>query len=51
VRILLVENEGAVQSYMAAILMKADHEVVTETNGTKALRRLLKGRPVRSCAD
>jgi CheY-like chemotaxis protein len=45
VRIFLVEDEGAVQSYIAAILKKADHEVVTETNGTKALRRYSKEGP------
>jgi CheY-like chemotaxis protein len=39
VRILLVEDEPAVQSYIMAVLEKAGHEVVTETNGTKALRR------------
>jgi CheY-like chemotaxis protein len=45
VRIFLVEDEPAVQSYIVAILEKAGHVVVTETNGTKALRRYSKEGP------
>ena len=44
-RILLVEDEPTVQSYIMAVLEKAGHEVVTETNGTKALRRYAKEGP------
>jgi CheY-like chemotaxis protein len=44
-RILLVEDEPAVQSYIVAMLEKADHVVVTEANGTKALRRYSKEGP------
>ncbi len=44
-RIFLVENEPSVQSYVTAILEKAHHEVVTEANGTKALRRYAKEGP------
>jgi two-component system C4-dicarboxylate transport response regulator DctD len=42
-RIFLVEDE--VQSYIVAMLEKADHVVVTEANGTKALRRYSKEGP------
>jgi two-component system, cell cycle response regulator CpdR len=38
-RILLVEDEAAVQSYVVNVLEKAGHAVVTETNGNRAFRR------------
>jgi two-component system, NtrC family, C4-dicarboxylate transport response regulator DctD len=44
-RILLVEDEPTVQSYIMAVLEKADHVIVRETNGTKALRRYSKEGP------
>ncbi len=44
-RIFLVEDEPSVQSYITAVLEKAGHVVVTETNGTKALRRYAKEGP------
>ena len=37
--------EDEVQSYIVAMLEKADHVVVTEANGTKALRRYSKEGP------
>ena len=44
-RILLVEDEAAVQSYVVTILEKAGHMVVTETNGNRAFRRYCKEGP------
>jgi CheY-like chemotaxis protein len=44
-RILLVEDEAAVQSYVVNVLEKAGHAVVTETNGNKAFRRYCKEGP------
>jgi CheY-like chemotaxis protein len=44
-RIVLVEDEPCVQSVMIAMLEKADHTIVTEANGTKALRRYSKEGP------
>jgi CheY-like chemotaxis protein len=42
-RIFLVEDD--VQEIVVTMLEKAHHEVVTETNGTKALRRYEKEGP------
>jgi CheY-like chemotaxis protein len=44
-RILLVEDEAAVQTFVVNVLEKAGHEVVTETNGNKAFRRYCKEGP------
>ncbi len=44
-RILLVEDEPAVQGYVLTILEKAGHMVVTETNGNRAFRRYCKEGP------
>ena len=44
-RIFLVEDEPCVQSVMIAMLEKADYTIVTEANGTKALRRHSKEGP------
>jgi CheY-like chemotaxis protein len=44
-RIVLVEDEPCAQSVMIAMLEKADHTIVTEANGTKALRRYSKEGP------
>lgn len=44
-RIFLVEDEPSVQSYVAAVLEEAGHVIVTEANGTKALRRYSKEGP------
>ena len=50
-RILLVEDEAAVQSYVVNVLEKAGHAVVTETNGNKAFRRYRKEGSFDLCAD
>jgi CheY-like chemotaxis protein len=44
-RIFLVEDEPCVQKLTLAMLEKAHHVVVTEANGTKALRRYAKEGP------
>ena len=44
-RILLVEDEPTVQEVIVAVLQKAGHEVVTETNGSRAFRRYCKEGP------
>jgi CheY-like chemotaxis protein len=44
-RILLVEDEAVVQSYVVTMLEKAGHMVVTETNGNRAFRRYCKEGP------
>lgn len=38
-RIFLVEDEPAVQVFIVAVLRKAGHSVVTETNGDRVFRR------------
>lgn len=44
-RILLVEDEHAVQEVMVTMLERAGHLVVAETNGNKAFRRYRKEGP------
>jgi CheY-like chemotaxis protein len=44
-RILLVEDEPAVQEVIVTMLERAGHLVVTETNGNKAFRRYRKEGP------
>jgi two-component system C4-dicarboxylate transport response regulator DctD len=44
-KILLVEDESAVQEMIVFVLEKAGHVVVTETSGNRALRRYSKEGP------
>jgi CheY-like chemotaxis protein len=50
-RILLVEDEPAVQEVMVTMLERAGHLVVAETNGNKAFRRYRKEGSFDLCAD